>query len=81
MDIQKIIADLVSKLTGKNDLIAKFTSNPASIIKQLTGLDVNASQLAQIVKGVSDKLGINAADIAKEGTGLLAKIKKLFGGK
>ncbi len=81
MDIQKIIADLVSKLTGKKDLIAKFSADPAAIIKQLTGLTVSASQVAQIVKGVSEKLGLNANDILKEGTGLLAKIKKLFGGK
>ena len=27
MDIQKLIGDLVAKLTGNKDLIAKFTSN------------------------------------------------------
>ena len=33
MDIQKIITDLVGKLTGNKDLISKFTSDPLSIIK------------------------------------------------
>ena len=28
MDIQKLIGDLVAKLTGNKDLIAKFTADP-----------------------------------------------------
>ena len=46
MDIQKIIGDLVSKLTGNNDLIAKFTKDPLSIVKNLLGIDLDPSQLA-----------------------------------
>ena len=79
MDIQKIISDIVSKLTGNNDLIKKFTSNPAAIIKQLTGFDANANQLKEIVASVTKALGIDAGDALKEGKGLLDKIKNLFG--
>ncbi len=79
MDIQKMISDVVAKLTGNNDLIGKFTSDPAAIIKQLTGFEVNAEQLQAIVKGVTEKLGIDAGDILKEGKGLLDKIKGIFG--
>ena len=79
MDIQKVISDIVSKLTGNNDLIKKFTSNPAAIIKQLTGFDANANQLKEIVASVTKALGIDAGDALKEGKGLLDKIKKLFG--
>ena len=80
MDIQKIIGDLVSKLTGNNDLIAKFTKDPLSIVKNLLGIDLDPSQLAEVVKGVTGKLGL-PGDIGKEATGILVKIKGLFGGK
>ena len=80
MDIQKIIGDLVSKLTGNNDLIAKFTKDPLSIVKSLLGIDLDPSQLAEVVKGVTSKLGL-PGDIGKEATGILDKIKGLCGGK
>ena len=80
MDIQKIIGDLVSKLTGNNDLIAKFTKDPLSIVKNLLGIDLDPSQLAEVVKGVTGKLGL-PGDIGKEATGILGKNKSLFGGK
>lgn len=80
MDIQKIIGDLVSKLTGNNDLIAKFTKDPLSIVKNLLGIDLDPSQLAEVVKGVTGKLGL-PGDIGKEATGILDKIKGFFGGK
>lgn len=81
MDIQKIISDLVSKLTGNKDLIAKFTSDPLSIVKELLGIDLNADQLGEVVKGVTGQLGSLTSDAGKEAGGFLAKIKKLFGGK
>ena len=79
MDIQKIISDLVAKVTGNNDLIKKLTSDPASTIKELTGLDVDASQIKEIIDGVTKALGDNAGDIVKEGKGLLDKVKSIFG--
>ena len=79
MDIQKIISELVVKLTGKNDLIAKFTSDPGKIIKDLTGFDVSADQIKEIVAGVSKALGIDAGKALEQGKGLLAKLKSLFG--
>ena len=32
MDIQKIIADVVAKLTGNPDLIKSFLSNPVDVL-------------------------------------------------
>ncbi len=78
MDIQKIITDLVAKLTGNKGLIAKFTSNPLNTVKELVGVDLDAGQLDQVVKGVTSKLGDISGDVAKEGQGFLAKIKALF---
>ena len=79
MDIQKIISDIVSKVTGNSDLIKKFTSDPAAIIKELTGFEVDADQLKEIVAGVTKALGSNAGDLLNEGKGILDKVKGIFG--
>ncbi len=79
MDIQKMINDLVSKVTGNSDLFEKLTSDPAATIKELTGFDVNADQIKEIINGVTKALGENAGDVLKEGKGLLDKVKNLFG--
>ncbi len=76
MDIQKIISDLVAKLTGNKDLIAKFTSNPLSVIKDLLGIDLDPSKVSEVVKGVTSQLG---GETAQKAGGILGKIKSLFG--
>lgn len=78
MDIQKIISDLVAKLTGNKDLIAKFTKNPLEIVKELLGIDLDASQLSEVVKGVTGQLGDLTGDAAKEAGGFLNKILGFF---
>ena len=79
MDIQKVISEVVSKLTGNSDLIKKFTADPAAIIKQLTGFIANADQLKEIVAGVTKALGGNLGDVVSGGKGFLAKLKSFFG--
>ncbi len=79
MDIQKVISELVGKLTGNKDLIGKFTADPGAIIKQLTGLVANQDQIKQMVAGVTKALGINANDIVSGSKGFLAKLKSFFG--
>ena len=78
MDIQKIISDLVAKLIGNKDLIAKFTANPLESVKELAGVDLDASQLEEVVKGVTEKLGSAPAEAVKEGKRFIEKIKALF---
>lgn len=78
MDIQKIISDLVSKLTGNKDLIAQFTSDPLKAIKDLLGIDLDPSKIGEVVKGVTGQLGDITGDAAKEAGGILDKIKSLF---
>ncbi len=79
MDIQKIISDLVAQLTGNKDLIAKFTSNPLETVKELAGVDLDAGQLDEVVKGVTAKLGDIPGDVVKEGKSFIDKIKGIFG--
>ncbi len=78
MDIQKIISDLVAKLTGNKDLIAKFTKNPLDVVKDLLGIDLDASQLTEVVKGVTGQLGDLTGNAAKEAGGFLDKILGFF---
>ncbi len=78
MDLQKVISDLVSKLTGNTDLIAKFTSNPLEAIKDLLGIDLDAEQLAQVVKGVQSALGSDAGEALAQGKSILDKVKGIF---
>ncbi len=81
MDIQKIISDLVAKLTGNKDLIASFTKDPVKAVKDLLGIDIGADQVSEIVKGVTAKLGDISGDVAKEGGGFLKKLLSFFGKK
>ena len=81
MDIQKIISELVAKLTGNKDLIAKFTADPLAAIKELLGIDLDPSQLDDVVKGVTSQVGGISGDVVKEAGGFIDKIKGLFGGK
>ena len=81
MDIQKIISDLVAKLTGNKDLIAKFTADPLKAIKDLLGIDLDPSQLGDVVKGVTGQLGDITGDAAKQAGGILSKLKSIFGRK
>ena len=79
MDIQKIISDLVEKLTGNKDLIANFTADPIKAIKDLLGIDIDKDQVSEVVKGVTSKLGDLSGDVAEEGKGILQKILGFFG--
>ena len=81
MDIQKIISDLVAKLTGNKDLIASFTKDPIKAIKDLLGIDINADQVSEVVKGVTSQLGDLTGDVVKEGKGLVDKVLGFFGKK
>ena len=78
MDIQKVISDLVNKLTGNKDLIAQYTSDPLKVIKDLLGIDLDPSKISEVVKGVTGQLGDITGDAAKSADGVLGKIKSLF---
>lgn len=79
MDIQKIISDVLTKLEGDNGLLAKFKANPTKTIESLIGIDLPDEQIDAVVKGVMAKIDIE--DVAKQATGLLGKLKGIFGKK
>lgn len=78
MDTQKIVSQLVGKLTGNADLIKKFGTDPAVIIRELTGIEVSGEKLREIVAAVTKQLGINAGDAVKQGKSILEKVTGLF---
>jgi hypothetical protein len=80
MDIQKLITEVLGKLNGSQDLLAKFKKDPISTVKSLlSSLNLDMDAIKAIVEGVTAKLGVD--DAAKQATGFLAKLKSLFGKK
>ena len=81
MDIQKIISDVVAKLTGNPDLIKKFLSNPVELLEKTFGIDLPDDQINQVIEGIKGKLDLSNLDLGdvKKATGILAKLKGLFG--
>lgn len=78
MDIQKLITEVLGKLNGSGDLLAKFQKDPVGTVKGLlSSLNLDMDAIKAIVDGVTAKLGVEGA--AKQATGFLAKLKKLFG--
>ena len=78
MDIQKIIADVVAKLTSNPDLIKSFISNPVQLLEKTFGIDLPDDQINQVIDGVKSKLDLSNIDV-KQAAGLLGKLKGLFG--
>ena len=78
MDIQKIIGDVVARLTGNPDLIKQFLSNPVQLLEKTFGIDLPDDQINQVIEGVKGKLDLSNIDLG-QATGLLGKLKGLFG--
>lgn len=79
MDIQKIISDVLAKLQGNDDLIAKFTKDPVKTLEGLLNIDLPDEQINAVIEGIKSKLNLD--DAAQKATGFLAKLKGLFGKK
>ena len=78
MDIQKIISDVVAKLTSNPDLIKSFLANPVEMLEKTFGIDLPDDQINQVIEGVKGKIDLSKID-GKEAAGLLGKVKDLFG--
>ena len=83
MDIQKIIADVVARLTGNPELIKSFLGDPVKLLEKTFGIDLPDDQIKQVIEGVTSKLDLGNLDLGnldvKEAAGLLGKLKGLFG--
>lgn len=79
MDIQKIINDVLAKLKGDDNLIAKFKAEPTKTLESLIGIDLPDEQIDAVVKGVLAK--INVDEVASKAGGIMGFLKGLFGKK
>lgn len=79
MDIQKIITDVLNKLTSDKTLKDKFLKDPVKVLEQLTGLDLPDDQINAVIEGVKAKLNID--DVTGKAKGILGTLNSLFGKK
>ncbi len=78
MDVQKLIKEVLDKLNVDSAMLAKFQKDPMGTVKSiLNAMNLDEKTLKAIVEGVTAKLNIEGG--VKEATGLLGKIKSLFG--
>jgi uncharacterized protein YpuA (DUF1002 family) len=78
MDIQKIIADVVAKLTSNPDLIKSFISNPVQLLEKTFGIDLPDDQINKVIEGVKSQIDLSKFDV-KDAAGLLGKLKGILG--
>lgn len=78
MDIQKIISDVVAKLTGNPDLIKQFLGDPVKLLEKTFGIDLPDDQINAVIEGVKGKLDLSNVD-AKQAAGLVGKLKGMLG--
>lgn len=74
-DIKEKIEQIVGKLKSDKNLMAKFDSNPVSVIEELVGVDLPDDQVNALVDGIKAKIKLD--DIGD----VLGGIGSLFGKK
>ena len=73
MDTEKIVSEVISKLTSNKDLMAAFTKDPVATLEKTLGIDLPDEQINAVIAEVKKK-------IASEGaSGILDKVKGIFG--
>lgn len=79
MDIQKIIAEVVKKLTDDKTLKENFLKEPVKVLEKLTGIDLPDDQIEAVINGIKAKLDID--DVADKAKGIMGVLGGLFGKK
>ena len=60
MDIKAKVEEIIAKLKSDESLIPGFLSDPAGTVKKLFGVELDESQLKEIISKVSGKLNLDA---------------------
>ena len=79
MDIKAKINELVEKIKGDKNLLAKFKADPIKTIEGLIGIDLPDDKIKQLVDGIQAKLAID--DIGDKLGDIGGKLGGLFGKK
>ena len=59
MDIREKIEEIVEKIKGDKNLLAKFQKNPVSVIEDLIGIDLPDDQVNKVVEAVKAKISLD----------------------
>ena len=79
MDIQKIISDIVEKLTSNEDLLNNFKADPVKTLEKAFNIDLPDDQIEAVIKAIQAKLNLDSvSDVAEK---LLGGLGGLFGKK
>ena len=78
MDIQKIISDVIARLTSNPDLIKSFLSDPVQLLEKTFGIDLPDEQIKQVIEGVKSQIDLSKFDL-KDAAGLFGKLKGILG--
>ncbi len=73
MELKEKIEQAAKKLMADKTLMAKFESNPVSVIEQLIGIDLPDQQINQVIDGIKAKIKLDQVG------DMLGGIGKLFG--
>ncbi|MBP3378054.1 MAG: hypothetical protein J6L96_04840 [Clostridia bacterium] len=79
MDIKAKINELVEKIKGDKNLLAKFKADPIKTIESIIGIDLPDEKLEQVVDGIKAKIAVD--DIGDKLGDLGDKLGGLFGKK
>lgn len=73
MELKEKIEQAAKKLMADKTLMAKFESNPVSVIEQLIGIDLPDQQINQVIDGIKARIKLDQVG------DMLGGIGKLFG--
>ena len=60
MDIKAKIEELVDKIKGDKDLLAKFKDDPIKTVEGIIGIDLPDDQLGKLVDGIKAKISLDS---------------------
>lgn len=79
MDIQKIIAEVLEKLTENKDLRKAFDVDPVKVLEKTFNIDLPDDQVNAVIKAIKAKLDLD--DVADVAGKVLGGLGNLFGKK
>ena len=71
MDIKKKIEELVEKIKGDKNLLARFQKDPVTTVEGLIGIDLPNDQMEKLVEGIKAKINLDKIGDALGGLGNL----------
>lgn len=69
MDIKEKIEELVEKIQGDKDILAKFQKDPVAVVEKLIGMDLPNDQIEKVADLVKAKIDLDKVGDLLEGLG------------